>query len=199
MADAGDERGAEARRKKLEEAALGVFLRYGFRKASMDEVAQAAGVSRQSLYLHFETKEALFRAAVRRFYDDAMAGAEAALGETARPLEARLLGAFEAWVGRHVGVMSESAAELAAAATELSGALVTEREELFVEAVAQAMRRGGLAAAYRPARLSARQLAETLYATARGLKHGATREGFTRAMTVAVRAMCVPMREGGEG
>jgi AcrR family transcriptional regulator len=41
MAEAGDER-----RRRLEEAALGVFLRWGFRKASMDEVAQAAGVSR---------------------------------------------------------------------------------------------------------------------------------------------------------
>ena len=39
---------------------------------------------------------------------------------------------------------------------------------------------------------------QTLYATARGLKHGSTREGFTRAMTVAVRAMCAPLKQEGE-
>ena len=48
------------------------------------------------------------------------------------------------------------------------------------------------------ARLTARQLAETLYATARGLKHGSSSEGFTRAMTVAVRAMCAPLKQGSE-
>ena len=31
--------------------------RYGFKKTSMDDVAQAAGVSRQGLYLYFDTKE----------------------------------------------------------------------------------------------------------------------------------------------
>jgi AcrR family transcriptional regulator len=193
MAEAGDER-----RRRLEEAALGVFLRWGFRKASMDEVAQAAGVSRQALYLHFATKEALFRAAVGRFFDDGQSAVDAALGEESCALEARLLGAFEAWVGRHVGSHSGNADDLAAAATEHAGELVTAREGAFVESVAQAMRRGGLAAAYRPTRLTARQLAETLYATARGLKQGSTREGFTRAMTVAVRAMCAPLKQEGE-
>lgn len=194
-----EDRGAagEARRRRLEEAALGVFLRYGFRKASMDEVARAAGVSRQALYLHFAAKEDLFCAAVRRFFDDAMAGATAALGAPARPLEARLAAAFDAWVGPYLGAAGEGAADLVEATLSLAGALVAERESAFVDAVAAAMRRGGLAAAYRPARLSARQLAETLYATARGLKHGATRDRFSQAMSVAVRAMCLPLREGG--
>ena len=107
MAEAGDER-----RRRLEEAALGVFLRWGFRKASMDEVAQASGVSRQALYLHFATKEELFRAAVGRFFDDGQSAVDAALGDASRPLEARLLGAFEAWVGRHVGAHGDGADDL---------------------------------------------------------------------------------------
>ena len=40
-------------------AATATFLRYGFKKTSMDDVAQAAGVSRQGLYLYFETKDVL--------------------------------------------------------------------------------------------------------------------------------------------
>ena len=42
-------------------AATAIFLRYGFKKTSMDDVAQAAGVSRQGLYLYFDTKDFLFR------------------------------------------------------------------------------------------------------------------------------------------
>ena len=47
----------DPRRSRVLEAALGVFLRYGFRKTSMDEVARAADLSRQGLYLQFATKE----------------------------------------------------------------------------------------------------------------------------------------------
>jgi AcrR family transcriptional regulator len=42
-------------------AATAAFLRYGFKKTSMDDVARAAAVSRQGLYLYFETKDLLFR------------------------------------------------------------------------------------------------------------------------------------------
>ena len=42
-------------------AATAIFLRYGFKKTSMDDVARAAGVSRQGLYLYFDTKDLLFR------------------------------------------------------------------------------------------------------------------------------------------
>jgi len=46
-------------------AATATFLRYGFKKTSMDDVAQAAGVSRQGLYLYFDTKDFLFREALQ--------------------------------------------------------------------------------------------------------------------------------------
>lgn len=37
-----------------------VFLRHGFTDASMDTIAQRSGVSKTTLYAHFESKEALF-------------------------------------------------------------------------------------------------------------------------------------------
>ena len=52
----------------------------------------------------------------------------------------------------------------------------------------------GLPAAYKPAGLTARQLADTLRATAIGLKHtAASRAAFVDAFTVAVRAICLPL------
>lgn len=185
----------DARRRKLMDAALTVFLRFGFRKTSMDEVARAAGVSRQGLYLHFATKEELFRASVQHLLDGALAEVAGALGDGEAPLEKRLVGAFDAWLGRFVGAFGESAADLAAAAKEHVGPMLAERDAAFVEMVAKALRAAGLAAAYRPAGLTARQLADTLYSTGRGLKYAATREAFLEGMAVAVKAMCLPLRE----
>lgn len=185
----------EQRRRCLLEAAIGVFFRFGFRKTSMDEVARAARISRQGLYLHFSTKEELFCAAVEHALDTALAAATASLGDASLPLERRLVGAFDAWVGPFVGLPSANVPELAAVSSELVGPLVAERERRFVEGVTAAVRGGGLGWAYKPAGLAARQLAETLCATARGLKQSATRAAFVDAMAVAVRAMCLPLRD----
>ena len=88
--------------------------------------------------------------------------------------------------------------DLAAAAKELVGPLLSEREAMFVDAVTKVLRSCGLAAAYKPAGLTAKQLADTLYATGRGLKYAATREAFLEGMAVAARAMCMPLRDKGD-
>ncbi|WP_437588286.1 TetR/AcrR family transcriptional regulator [Sorangium sp. So ce1000] len=183
----------DPRRRKLMDAALTVFLRFGFRKTSMDEVARAAGVSRQGLYLHFSTKEELFRASVGYFLDAALAAVTAALAAAERPLEERLVAAFDAWIGRFVGALGADAGDLSAATSELVGPLVAEHEGRFVEAVAEALRASGLSAAYEPAGITARQLADILVSSARGLKHGAaTRDAFVEGMTIAARVVCLP-------
>ena len=41
-----------------------VFLRHGFTDTSMDSIAQRSGVSKTTLYAHFESKEALFNQVV---------------------------------------------------------------------------------------------------------------------------------------
>ena len=51
-----------ARRAQLIEAAAGAFLDGGFEATSMDDVAQAAGVSRLIVYRIFESKQDLYRA-----------------------------------------------------------------------------------------------------------------------------------------
>src|SRR3954454_8774059 len=89
-----------ARRRQLLEAALSVFLKFGFRKTSMEEVARAAHVSRQGLYLHFPTKEALFRAVIQHAVEAGLALARARIGDDDRTIEERLIGAFDEWTGR---------------------------------------------------------------------------------------------------
>jgi AcrR family transcriptional regulator len=55
----------EARRAQLIGAAASVFLANGFDKTSMDQVANAAGVSRLIVYRIFASKEELYRAVLR--------------------------------------------------------------------------------------------------------------------------------------
>jgi AcrR family transcriptional regulator len=183
----------DPKRCRLLEAALSVFVRFGFRKTSMDEVARAANVSRQGLYLHYPAKEDLFRAAVEHALKTSLEAATARLAADA-PLEERLCGAFDEWVGRYVGAFGPGATDLVEAKDALVGPMWNEHERMFLEAVTKAVRSSGLVSAYKPTGLSARQLAETLSATARGLKTlSATRAEFAERMAVAARALCAPL------
>lgn len=50
-------------------AASDLFARYGFDKTTMDDIAQAAHVSKGAIYLHFRSKEDLFDALILREND----------------------------------------------------------------------------------------------------------------------------------
>src|SRR6202521_2837764 len=83
------------RRRRILDAAIATFLRFGYRKTSMEEVARAADISRQGLYLHFPTKEELFRAGVRHALETGLEAASARLRESGASLEDKLVGAFD--------------------------------------------------------------------------------------------------------
>lgn len=51
-----------AKRRQILDGARRVFLAKGFDGASMGEIAKAAGVSKGTLYVYFDSKEALFEA-----------------------------------------------------------------------------------------------------------------------------------------
>ena len=60
-------------RDRVLDAAILVFRRQGFRRSSIEQAAEAAGLTRQALYHHFKSKEALFRAVIERLYANALA------------------------------------------------------------------------------------------------------------------------------
>ena len=64
---------------KVVDAAIATFIRYGARKTAMSDIADAAGVSRQTLYDLFGSKNELVEAAIARNTD-------LVLGEIARRL-----------------------------------------------------------------------------------------------------------------
>ncbi len=97
-----------ARRERVLAVALEVFGRHGFRKTSMEDVARSADISRQGLYLHFASKEALFQAAVRQELDTALEDASRCLDMAGVDLGRRVVLALDAWLGRYVGSMLAS-------------------------------------------------------------------------------------------
>src|ERR1700761_9430792 len=93
-----------SRLTSLLETALKVFARHGFKKTAMEDIAQAAQISRQGIYLHFKNKEDIFKASIRRAIDTNLALASAALNDKDSPLEEKLLQALDGWFGRYVGL-----------------------------------------------------------------------------------------------
>lgn len=65
----------ESAREQILDAALGCFTRYGYRRTSMELLANAAGMSRPALYQHFSGKEELFKAMGARLLDGVIATA----------------------------------------------------------------------------------------------------------------------------
>src|SRR6202051_1825761 len=122
---------ADTRQLAVLDAAVGVFARYGYRKASMDEVARAAGGSRQGLYLQFANQEELFRKAVEHSLDHQLNAAVAALARREDGLEIRLIAACDAWSGRFVGSLGADAADLMCASTSLAGPTLAHYEAKF--------------------------------------------------------------------
>ena len=185
---------AETRRRHLLEVALTVFARHGYRKTSMDDVAHAADVSRQGLYLHFPSKEDLFRATVLHALQLAHTAATEILSADGATLEDRLVGAFDAWVGRFVEARGADVGELVSACHTLLGPTIDERRRQFADCIAAALTAAGLVTCYRPLGLSADQLAASLCATAEGLKGMHTsRPAFVEGIRTAVRVLCLPL------
>jgi AcrR family transcriptional regulator len=55
----------DARPQEILEAALACFAGKGFAATRMDDIAESAGVTKGTIYLYFENKEAVFKALVR--------------------------------------------------------------------------------------------------------------------------------------
>ncbi|MBF9029109.1 TetR family transcriptional regulator [Rhodobacterales bacterium HKCCE3408] len=75
-------------------AAVEAFLLYGFKRTSMEDIAQRAGMSRAALYLHFRNKTDVFRSVTEGVYEEGLERFAAALdpdGDVAETVAAAFL------------------------------------------------------------------------------------------------------------
>ena len=94
-------------RTRILDAAMLVFRRQGFRRSSIEQAAEAAGLTRQALYHHFESKEALFRAVIERLHEEALA-AEIAAATAAENAGGSLADILVASVSAKLGQLAAS-------------------------------------------------------------------------------------------
>ncbi|WP_375757273.1 TetR/AcrR family transcriptional regulator [Corallococcus exercitus] len=72
-------------RTAIMSAAGEVFTRFGFKKASVEDIARRAGVGKGSIYLHFESKEALFEACVGAAHAEGLSELKAKVRRASTP------------------------------------------------------------------------------------------------------------------
>ncbi|WAL95580.1 TetR/AcrR family transcriptional regulator [Streptomyces sp. Je 1-369] len=144
------------RERQIVDVAVQVFAKRGYHGASVDEIAELAGISKPMVYLYLDSKEGLFLTCLRREADrlvGAFQGAATASGATP---ELRLyagLRAFFAFVAEH----RDSWVVLHRQASELSVAIAAAVAEARVAVMAEVagLVRAGIAEAGPAAQLTA--------------------------------------------
>jgi TetR/AcrR family transcriptional regulator of autoinduction and epiphytic fitness len=90
---------SDEKRAHILSTALDAFLRHGYRRVNMQEIADAAGISRQGLYLYFRTKEEVFSAAVEQRAEGLLKEIRQGIEEK-KTVEDKILYAFDVWTVR---------------------------------------------------------------------------------------------------
>lgn len=85
-----------SRQKQIVEAATAVFLRYGFGRTTMSDIAKASGLTRPTLYLTFPDKETVFHAVVETMIADKLEQIRTGIADLTT-LHERLLYACNSW------------------------------------------------------------------------------------------------------
>ncbi len=170
------------RETKIIEAATRVFLRYGVKRTTMNDIAQEAEIARQTLYNAFSNKDDLVRALIRAFNERAVAAIAAdcaGAGSIGRRLDA---------IFRHMVVTPFEMLSTSPHAQDiLDGLNAAARDEIQA---AEADYRHAIAGSLAPMAdaigrrgLSVARLAEVIYCSAKAAKDRATdREHLTQML-----------------
>jgi AcrR family transcriptional regulator len=93
----------EIREQQMLDAGVSVFSRHGYHDASVEQIAEQAGISKPMVYLYFGSKEELFLACLRREAARLRTLITTAVGDADEPRDAldKGLRAFLVAVGEH--------------------------------------------------------------------------------------------------
>ena len=166
---------AAKKRLAILKAAVVLFSRHGFKRASIDLIAEAAKVAKPTIYAHFEDKDALFAAVCGLFMEQLLEGAKAA--RALPTLQERISGILGAKFTMYFEVVLRSpyADELIHATNELASDVVEKADvrykALLVEELLQCEARKELSLS--TLQLGADSLADALLQAAHGAGYNA--------------------------
>src|SRR5271169_4959323 len=146
---AGAREGGSAKPNAIVLAGLTLFTQYGYRKTSIDDIANAAQVAKRTVYLHFENKAAVFLAILEYLGDQGRLRCAAAENAGGTAVD-RLTGLFDAYFGMAFELFSKSEhmPELEEAFSALArariGDLNTEYEHRFARLMRSLQKTGAI-------------------------------------------------------
>ncbi|POH62998.1 TetR family transcriptional regulator [Cryobacterium zongtaii] len=183
---------SDTKKDQILDASLPVFCRYGFSKTTMTDIAEAAGVSRAALYLHFNNKEAVFQAGSRRAHATVMADVDAVLGESGPALE-RIDRAVTSYLQ---GLMDEISAsphgqELFDSNLALSRDITIQSRQHLTTRIGEALDEAAARAEIDLTAIEATsaELAALILATVEGIKAGGGGKGLSSATSLFLRVL----------
>jgi AcrR family transcriptional regulator len=171
-------------------AAIRVFGKSGFKKTSIEDLADAADISKQGLYLHFSSKEEIFQAANQKYLEDGLNLVQQELGKPDTALVQRLMGAMDAWFGRHLVTFTPRSFDVIEAGERLSGSQIEEFKIAFKEKLAKAIARSS---EFKNARnvCTPQEISEVLFLFGLTWKEGnPSRADFMKKVNICIRACC---------
>jgi AcrR family transcriptional regulator len=171
-------------------AAIPVFGKSGFKKTSIEDLADAADISKQGLYLHFSSKEEIFQAAIQKYLEDGLNLVQQELDKPDTALFQRLMGAMDAWFGRHLVTFTPRWFDVIEAGEHLSGSQIEEFKVAFKEKLAKAIARSF---EFKNARnvCTPKEISEVLFLFGLTWKEGnPSRADFMKKVNTCIRACC---------
>jgi AcrR family transcriptional regulator len=151
-----------------------VFLRYGFRRTTMADLAKAAQMSRPALYLIFPSKEDAFLAVVKRFISENLEAIRRGLPRF-KTAGQKLAFAFDVWFVRPFEMIQASpdASDILETGSEIACGEMARAKSEFEAIVADVLK--PLVPGQSKGKLPAAKIAEILCRAAHGFK-GTTRD-----------------------
>jgi TetR/AcrR family transcriptional regulator, regulator of autoinduction and epiphytic fitness len=181
---------APDRKELILNAAIPVFGKLGFKKTSIEDLADAADISKQGLYLHFSSKEEIFQAANQKYLEDGLNLVQQELDKADTALFQRLMGAMDAWFGRHLVTFTPRSFDVFEAGEHLLGSQIKEFKVAFKEKLAKAIARSF---EFKNARnvCTPKEISEVLFLLGLTWKEGnPSRADFMKRVSTCIRACC---------
>jgi AcrR family transcriptional regulator len=173
-------------------AGLRLFTQYGYRKTSIDDIADAAQVAKRTVYLHFENKAAVFLAILE--YLGGQVGERCASAERAGGTAVdRVTGLLDAYFGmvfelfsksEHMPELEETFSKLARSRIDDLNAEYQERLARFLRSLEKTGEIGGP-----PRGLTVEQIVNIVFRAAEAVKHDPKLQGDLKALRRHLREL----------
>ena len=163
----------QTKEEKVLTAARDVFMRYGFKRATMSDLADAAQMSRPALYLIFSSKEEVLRSLVTQIFNELLREIREGLSKHEGVAD-QLTFTFEVWCVRSFEMIQASpdAKDILESGYEFAAEITLQAFSDFENILSDVLR--PLMSSQAEKNLSSEQLAHILATSVQGLKESAT-------------------------